>query len=429
MMQKFMNKMESFLAPLAAKVGGNRILKAVSTAFNMVMPIIIIGSVFTLLSALKLGSYQQFLADTGLGTLFALPGRFTISILSLYVSFTCAYAFLKNDGKVMDAIPAGIISLMCFMILTPLANITIDERTVTYLSFDYLGAKGLFTAIIVGLCVGVIYNFLTEKGWVIKMPEGVPPTVAKSFNALIPGFILTGIFLAITGIFNQVAGVTFNEWHYNVLSAPLQSLSGSIVTYCILMFISSIFWFFGLHGGQITTPIFMILFMQAGVDNQTAFQAGTPLTNILTVSFLYYLVLGGTGNTIGLAIDMLFFSKSNRYKALGKLSILPSCCSINEPIVFGMPIILNPIMAIPFFIIPQIITILTYFVMKFGLVSLPRIAMGAGGTPLLLDGFLICGISGLIWQIILIVLTAVLYYPFFKVQDNIALKEEQAIAK
>ena len=378
-MQKLMDKMENVLAPLATKIGSNKILKAISTAFNLIMPLIILGAIFTLLSTLSLDAYQQFLADSGVGTVLSLVGKFTTDMLAVYVSFTAAYAFIRNEGMNTDAIPAGLLSILAFFIMTPLANIVVEETTTSYIAFDYLGSKGLFTALIVGILVGYIYTFVVKRGWIIKMPEGVPPTVAKSFNALIPGFVITTVFLIINGAFASLTGVTFSEWFYGIIATPLSALSGSLITYMVLTLLASVFWFFGIHG-----------------------------------------------NTLGLSIDMLL-AKSNRYKTLGRLAILPSCCSINEPIVFGLPLILNPIMALPYFLVPQINILITYFAMKSGLVSLPRIAMGATGTPVLLDGWLICGVSGIILEIVLIIVSAILYYPFFKTQDNIALKEEAQI--
>lgn len=424
-MQKIMNKMEEILAPLATKIGGNKILKAISTAFNLIMPLIILGAIFTLLSTLSIDAYQKFLSDTGIGTVLALVGTFTTDMLAIYVTFSAAYAFVRNEGMNGDAVPAGLLSILAFFIMTPLANMVVNDAPTKFISFDYLGSKGLFTALIVGILVGFIYTFVVKKGWVIKMPEGVPPTVAKSFSALIPGFVITTVFLMINGVFFATTAMTFSEWFYGLIASPLSALSGSLVTYMLLTLLASIFWFFGIHGGQVTLPFSMMLFMQAGVENQTAFASGTQMQNIITVSFLFLLMLGGIGNTLGLSIDMLF-AKSNRYKTLGKLAILPSCCSINEPIVFGLPLILNPIMALPYFLIPQINILIAYFAMKSGLVSLPRIAMGATGTPVLLDGWLICGVSGIILEIVLVAVSAVLYYPFFKMQDNIALKEEDA---
>lgn len=423
-MQKFMDKMENVLAPLATKVGGNRILKAVSTAFNMIMPLIIIGAIFSLISTLSIGGYQAFLQSSGIGKILALIGKFTTDLMALYVAFAAGYAYVRNEGMNNDAIPSGLLSVLAFFIMTPLTEVMINEAPTTVLSFDYLGSKGLFTALLVGLLVGFIYTFVTKKGWVIKMPDGVPPTVAKSFSALIPGFVITGIFLVINGIFNVLTGATFSEWLYSVLAAPLSALSGSVITFLVLLFICQVFWFFGIHGGQVTIPFMMILFMQAGVENQAAFGTGQPMQNIVTVGFLYFLMLGGAGNTMGLALDMLLFSKSKRYKSLGKLCILPSICNINEPVIFGMPIILNPVMAIPFLLVPQITAIITYLAMNLGLVSLPRIALGATGTPLILDGWMIAGLSGIILEIILIALTAIIYYPFFRVQDHMACQEE-----
>lgn len=388
------------------------------------MPLIIIGAIFSLVSTLSIGGYQAFLQSSGIGKILALVGKFTTDLMALYVAFAAGYAYVRNEGMNNDAIPSGLLSVLAFFIMTPLTEVMINEVPTTVLSFDYLGSKGLFTALLVGLLVGFIYTFVTKKGWVIKMPDGVPPTVAKSFSALIPGFVITGIFLVINGIFNVLTGATFSEWLYSVLAAPLSALSGSVITFLVLLFICQVFWFFGIHGGQVTIPFMMILFMQAGVENQAAFGTGQPMQNIVTVGFLYFLMLGGAGNTMGLALDMLLFSKSKRYKSLGKLCILPSICNINEPVIFGMPIILNPVMAIPFLLVPQITAIITYFAMNLGLVSLPRIALGATGTPLILDGWMIAGLSGIILEVILIALTAIIYYPFFRVQDHMACQEE-----
>jgi len=419
-MKKFMNWMEKNLSPVAEKIGSNKILKSISAGFSMTMPIIIIGAIFCLLSSLQIQVYQDFLTSTGLSALFVIPGKFTTDILAVYVSFAVAYSYVKNEGLTAYTSITGLLSILAFFILTPLRVI----EGVSYISFDYLGAKGLFTALIVGLLVGAIYTFIIKKDWVIKMPDGVPPIVSKSFTALIPGFIITLVFIIINGLFDGLVGTTFSEWLYSIIATPLASLSGSLPTFLLLLFICSLFWFFGLHGGQITIPISIILFMTAGAENQAAYAAGEAMPNILTIALLFYLSLGGVGNTIGLAIDMALFSKSNQFKTLGKISILPSLCSINEPIMFGMPIILNPVMAIPFFLVPQITAIITYFAMSSGLVSLTRIVMGATGTPLLLDGWLICGLSGVVLEVILIALTALIYYPFFKIQDNMACKNE-----
>ena len=170
-----------------------------------------------------------------------------------------------------------------------------------------------------------------------------------------------------------------------------------------------------------------MLFLQNGIANQTAFANGQPATHILTFSFFLITLIGGNGGTLGLSVNMLLFAKSKRYKTLGKLSIAPSLCGINEPLLFGMPIVMNAYMAVPFTLVPVINVLITYFTMKIGLVSLPQIATNVLGTPVFLDGFLVCGITGILLQIVLIIVSVLLYYPFFKVLDLKAVQEETNI--
>lgn len=423
-MEKLMNRMEGVLAPLAIKIGSNKLLKTISSAFNMMMPIIIIGAMFSLLAMLQIKPYQDFLTATNIRSLLLIVSRFTTDVMAIYLAFATAYAYLHNEGLSGDSILAGMISLMAFFIITPLTTVMINDSPVTMLAFNYLGSRGLFSALLVGILTGAIYTFIIKHNLVIKMPDGVPPSVAKSFSALIPGFVIAIVFIIINGVFAAVTNLTFGEWIYGVIATPLGSLSGSMYTFLFLNFLASLFWFFGIHGGQVSMPFMMIMFLQAGVENQTAYAAGLPMPHILTMGMMSFLMLGGIGNTIGLVLNMFFFSKSERYKTLGKLAILPSICAINEPVMFGMPLILNPIMAVPFFLAPAINFLLTYFVMNIGLVGLPRLARGAFGTPLLLDSWLLIGVSGVVWQIVLIALSVLMYLPFFKIQDKIAYREE-----
>lgn len=422
-MDKLTEKMEQILVPVATKVGNNKILKAISTGFNMIMPLIIIGSIFSMVATIDLGSYQSLLESTGLKTILSLVGTFTTEFLSVYVAFAITYAYVSEQNKTGAAISAGFMAIMAFLIMTPLTTAIVNETEITALTFDYLGSKGLFTAMLVGLLVGYIYMFVLDRGWTIKMPSGVPPTVSQSFSALIPGFIIGAVFLVIHGLFAYFTGETFSEWFYALIATPLSALSGSLATYMLLTFVGTLLWFFGIHGGQVTGPFYMILYMQAGIENQAAYAAGQPMLNIITFAWLY-LLIGGAGCTTGLNIDMLLFGKSERYKALGKLSIIPQLTGINEPLIFGMPMILNPIMAIPFFLAPQVLIVITYVMMYFGLASYPIMATGAAGTPIFLGGYLICGISGIWLTLIQVIVSMVLYYPFFKIQDNMALKDE-----
>jgi len=241
-MSQLMSKMETALTPIAAKVGSNRFIKVISSAFNMILPVIIIGAVFSLVNTMNIGGYQAYLASTGLNVFLALPGKFTTDLIALYIAFTAAYSYVKNDGLEGDAIPAGLISMMGLLILTPLVVVTSDAGSMSYISFDFLGAKGLFSALLIGILTGFVYTIFVKKGVIIKMPDGVPPTIAKSFSALVPGLVLAFVYIAISAIFTNLTGLSFTPWFYSIISAPLASLSGSLLTFLLLLFFASVLW-------------------------------------------------------------------------------------------------------------------------------------------------------------------------------------------
>lgn len=419
-MENIIQKFDEF----SEKIGGNKYLKAVSQCFNMVLPIIIVGALFSLVTSIQIASYQSFLASSGIADILMLISKFTTELLSVYVVYCMAYVYVSNQGYQTDALLAGLFSIAAFMILCPLGDVVINDMPMKVITFDYLGAKGLFTALITGISVGRIYELTLVHNIGIKMPDGVPPLVSKSLSSLIPCLLIMVLFCCITGIFKYTTGITFTEWLYQLIAHPLMSLSGNYFTYALLQLMASLFWFFGIHGAQITMPITMMLFLQAGLENQAAYANGEPMQNILTMGLSAVIILGGIGNTIGLNLNMVLFGKSVKYKMLGKLGILPSFFNINEPIMFGFPIILNPVIAIPFFLTPQITLLIAYLTMKIGIVALPRLAMGTLGIPMFVGGFMFCGITGLILEIVLTVIATCCYYPFFKVADRIALKEE-----
>ena len=213
---------------------------------------------------------------------------------------------------------------------------------------------------------------------------------------------------------------------YSVLSAPLAILQGSLFTYMFLMLVSSVLWFVGIHGGMVVSPFMYMIYMQPALNNAAAFAAGQSLPHLLTIGALNILLLGGIGNTLGLTIVMALRGKSAKMKTLGRLSVLPGISGINEPIVFGFPLILNPIMAIPFILVPQINIVLMYLTLKMGLVGYPRVPDLPLGTPVLLDGFLQSGFGAVVLQIALIALSALIYYPFFAIEDKKAYALEQS---
>ena len=412
------------LRPLAMKVGSNRALRTISAAYEMVMPMIFLGGIFALLDNLDIEAYQIFIAATGIKPFLSLPSKFTVDLLSLYLAFTAGYSYINAEGNGADGITSGLISLLCFFIVIPINGPAVHGDMTAGIQTDYFGSKGLLTALAAGILAGMCYES-GKKILAVKVPDGFPASIENAVNTLIPGAVAIGLFLAVCGLTQAYSTGVIAQRIYDTIIRLLQAMGSSLAVYCFLIFVSDVLWFFGIHGAQVTMPVFLLLFMAAGADNQSALSAGQSPQNIITMGLVAYLTLGGAGGTIGLAMLMRFFSKSERYRTLGKMAVLPSLCNVNEPILFGIPIISNPLMAVPFFVLPQAAILLTYGVMRLGLVAPPSLAAGVPGMPFLLGGFWMCGIPAAARQAVLSAITFVGYYPFFRIQDEAAYREEQ----
>ena len=234
-----------------------------------------------------------------------------------------------------------------------------------------LGSQGLFVAIIMSIFTIEIFNFIVKKNIIIKMPDSVPPAVSKSFAALIPGFFVIMTALIIRILFEVSPFGNIHKVVEMVLTKPLTALGGSFFGMMGLSFITNLLWSAGIHGSNLVTggiakPVLDTLMDQ----NRIALSAGKPLPNIVTTQFFdIFHNMGGSGTTFSLAIMLLFLSKSKQLKEIGKLAIGPAFFNINEPILFGLPIVMNPILIIPFILAPLVTVMVTYLAMYSGLVA------------------------------------------------------------
>ena len=326
----------------AEKVKTNNYLSAISNGLMMLMPLLMIGSIALLLAVLPIDAWKQFLTDTGIRTYLMAASTLTTSLIALYASFTVAYCLAENLGQ--KAIGAGCISAFCFLIITPLANF----ETGSYLDIGWLGAKGLFGAMIVALIAGRLYCLFLDKKIIIKMPESVPPVVSNTFAGLFPAIIVGFLFVFVAFGFSLTKYGSFADFVYGIIAAPLQNLSGSI----FIILIQMVLWIFGLHGSLVVGSFISALYLPMDTMNMEAVMAGvanSDLPNIMGKTFYgLFAGIGGAGGTLSLIFVMLIFAKAKQHKAIAKLTVGPGCFTINEPIVFGLPLILNPIMAIPF---------------------------------------------------------------------------------
>jgi PTS system cellobiose-specific IIC component len=186
-------------------------------------------------------------------------------------------------------------------------------------------------------------------------------------------------------------------------------------------------WFFGIHGLMVALPFYFMLFMAPAMDNMAAYAAGQTVQNPVSIGLLNITISGGVGATLGLVLLLTFFAKSARLKTLGKIALVPSLFNINEPVIFGLPMVLNPIMFIPFLFVQQIDNILAYLAMRVGIMAYPHAGFLPAGTPVIVGEFLQSGLGGIFFGLVMIVLNALLYYPFFRAQDKKYLLEEQEL--
>lgn len=421
-MTKLQNIVERWISPLAVKFASNRYIVAIKDGMISSLPFMILGSFFTIIAKFPYQPYLKWLETTGFDRLLSIPISATLNILAIIVAFFTAYGFAKNDG--IDAISVGILSVVSFLIITPL-NIIVGKKSVEAIPFDYLGAKGLFAALIVGLLAASISSMIIKRGWTIKMPRGVPENIQKSFSALIPAILVTTIFLSMRIGFYYTPFNNLHDFIYKMLQKPLMKIGGTPLAVIVVIILNSLFWFFGIHSLAINSIVLPIL-TALDLENLAALQHGLAIPHISTWRFFYITTkIGGTGSLLGLCIYMAFYAKSKRYKTLGKLALPATIFNVNEPLVFGIPIMLNPIMLIPFIFVPVVCYIISYVAVLVGIVN-PVIGLQLPmETPAIISGFLQGGTSFAILQVVLIIISTLLYIPFFNIMDRQAAEEEK----
>jgi len=450
-MEKFNELANRTLVPIANKLGNQRHLAAIRDGMVVAIPLSILGGVCLIISTppfkpdtlpnwgfisdLLLGWYNWAQANKAM---LQLPYNMTMALMGLFVAFAIAYHLAKRYK--MPTLNTAIVSTAVFFIVTSPAVSAVPTSAISegsnmtdllgmagnYIPMTFLDAKGIFTAIIVAIGCVEIMHFMLAKNIRFKMPEGVPPAISSSFDAIMPLFVYVITFYAISLFIQNVSGELLPSMIMTLLAPAISGLD-SLLGICLITIIAQTFWFFGLHGASITQPIRLPFMQMYLVANITAFTAGEPIAHFFTQPFWSYVItLGGGGATLGLCI-LLLRSKSVELKTLGKLSIGPAIFNINEPIIFGLPMVLNPLMMIPFIFVPVINSIIAYACMAFQIVG-KGVIETPWTTPAPLGAALGCmDFRAAIMVIGLIVLDMCLYYPFFKLLEKQKLSEESGV--
>lgn len=404
-MDSISKTLEKYLLPFANKLGSNRVLGIIRNAMSAIVALLIIGSVSILLTNFPHEGIAEFLAPANdfFNTIYAC----TAGVMGLITAASVAY----YASVEYDTVPTT-------SVLTTVAAFLVTQSYIEdgwpTINIEGLGVSGLLTGIFVGIISVKILHLFQVRNIGIKMPEGVPPAVSESFSSLLPAIVVFVLFTFIT----TVLGFDINAVISFILS-PLSKVLNTLPGYIIYHMLCAVVFFCGINSAVVIGVVEAFI-IQNGMANEAAHAAGQAVEYVATYPVDTMIWAGGTGATIGLVLLMTFFAKSKMMKTLGKVSFWPGIFNINEPVIFGVPIAFNPILMIPFILTPGILAGATYLLMTSGIVAMPIVGYVPWTLPPIVIGFVMSGgaLSTTIWAACIVLISVVIYYPFFKIADK-----------
>ncbi|WP_368259504.1 PTS sugar transporter subunit IIC [Enterococcus sp. 2201sp1_2201st1_C11_2201SCRN_220225] len=434
---KFVDKMSEKLLPIVSKINGQRHLLAIRDAFIITMPLVMAASFMILLNALIFSNavVQKFVDLSFLSELAVIVNNGTMSILAIIVCYNIgvnlANYYIKSksiDDPSFNAVHAGVLSLATMFILMPvntmvsLVDGTSAEATGIFPQ-ALTSSSGLATAMICALLSTELFVHLAKfKKLKIKMPDGVPPAVATSFNSLVPEVIVVLIFGIFVFVLKKTTGLNVPDLINLAIQTPLKGFVLSIPGMLFLQFFSDFLWVFGMHGSSILAPIKQAPMLQSIEENMTAFQNHEVIPNIITEPFANaFGLIGGGGCILPLVIAILWVSRRRDERQIAKMGLTTCLFNITEPVMFGLPVVMNPIFMIPCALIPSINLIIAYFATSVGLIG-KTVAAAPWITPPVIQSVIATGgdLKAGVLTIALIVLDIFLFMPFVLASNKAA---------
>lgn len=428
---KSMNWIEEKLLPIANKLQRNRYLEALQSAFMTLIPIMMVGSICIILcnplrdytTMAETDAFYGFFRGWRLfldnfGEPITILSWTCLYSISLWITITISY-YLSRHYKMNTIIPP-LLSLSAFFVLC--TTLTEDSGFCS----DYWGGEGLFAGILIGIVITELYRILTEKKFgYIDMPDMVPPALKNSLGSLGPVIFIAAVVTAISITIRSVFGCIFPELILDCIH-PIVMCVDNVFGLAFSSVLTQVVWWFGIHNTSVTGMLEPLM-MSNYAGNAAAYTAGTAATalpHIWTEPLWWnFMVIGGSGATLGL-VFLTLRSKSKQLKTLGRLSLIPAFFNINEPIIFGMPIVLNPLFFVPWIAAQTLNGVITYVVMDLGLVNRTFVDPGWNMPPILGQFLATLDWRAVVLAVALIIMDAALYYPFLKVYERQKLQEE-----
>lgn len=417
---KFQYGMDKVLGPLTKSIGTNPYVKAITEGFMATMMLTLGAALFALLANFPYAPITNFLTNLGLISHMNALVETTSTLLGLFASFSIAYSFAKNDGK--NPLHAGLLSVATFLIMMPHV-VTGQTEVVSGLSLRLLGTDGVLVALVNSLVVAKLFCVLIDKGFSIKMPASVPVMVSESFKPIVSAIIIFICAFIVRVGFAATGYESFFGFITSIFAKPMEMVGGNpwsvIFVYCF----ANLVWWFGIHPSPILS-LFYAAIMPIAIANVTAVMSGQPMPYLSFAVVAMCVYVGGSANSTGLIIA-LFSAKSERYKAIRKVGVIPALVNITEPLSFAMPLMLNPIYFFPMVFTSLASGILGVIAVSTGFITNVNVAIQLPWTtPTVISTFLQGGLKFLLLNIACILIHAVIYYPFVKLADRKICKEE-----
>lgn len=427
--EKLKNTVSEKLVPAMTRLGQIKFLQALSSGMIMTLPLTLGAAIFSILGSFPVPAVATFFQEVGLADQFKAISGGTLDILALFITVGISYhyALLLKSNAIMSVM----FSLATFFILSP-QQITVGEETVGGFLSSNLGSAGLFVAMIVAISISGLFTKLSNnKKLLFKMPETVPPMVAKSFEPIFVGIIILVLVFLVRLGFSMTAFGNIFSFVNEVVAKPLVSIGGSVPALFLVYTLASFLFFFGIHPNAIVSVIIPV-FISMLLTSIDQFNQGQPLQYLNNLVVFDFMNNDGTGSTLSLMICILLFGKSKRYKAFAKIATVPNIFNINEPVIFGFPIMLNPIMFIPFVLSSAISGFIGLIALKLQFITYYNPTLSGlvvpWTVPKIISSFLTMGWQGVVLRIFIMFVLVFVYYPFFKVLDNQEIREEEKLA-
>ncbi|EOW6845064.1 PTS sugar transporter subunit IIC [Cronobacter sakazakii] len=420
--QSMVHVIENKITPLAGAMGSQRHVVAIRDGFLAALPFMIIGSF------LLVFIFPPFSPDTQIGFCRAwldlslkyreqlmLPFNLSMGVMTFFISVGIGASLGKHYK--LDPIMTGLLAFMAFLLVAAPYK---DGQ----ISTQYFSGQGIFTALITAIYASEMYAFLKRHNITIRLPKEVPTGVARSFEILIPVVVIVLTLHPLNLIIESTTGMILPEAIMHLLS-PLVAASDSLPAILISVLICQILWFAGIHGALIVTGIMNPFWMANLSANQAALAAGQALPHIYLQGFWdHYLLIGGVGSTLPLAF-LLLRSRAVHLRTIGKMGVVPSMFNINEPILFGAPVIMNPVFFLPFILVPMVNAVLAWTATKLGwLAQVVSLTPWTTPAPIGASWAANWAFSPVIMCLICMVMSALMYYPFVKAYERTLQKQE-----